>query len=211
MAKCDDSSPQGRRTFFKQAAARFIQPVADYVDAQIGDYLPNDVLSPSCQSLDTSILRPPGALPEATFLQTCERSGDCIESCPAEALRAFQSSNPNVAGTPYISPNSQPCVVCDSLACMQVCPSGALQKLSVNQIQIGLAEVSYDTCLRTEGIECSYCVDNCPIGDTAIRIDSEDRIEVRPRGCVGCGVCQHECPTVPKSVVVKHWTDAEHR
>ena len=209
MAKSDDSSPHGRRAFFKQAAARFIQPVAEYIDEQIGDYLPNDAPSPPHQSLDIPILRPPGALPEATFLQTCQRCGNCVESCPAEAIQTFQSSNPNLAGTPYIAPSSQPCVVCDSLACMQVCPSGALQKLSVNQIQIGLAEVSYDTCLRTEGIECTYCVDSCPIGDTAIRLDSQDRIEVITRGCVGCGVCQYECPTVPKSVVVKHWAGAD--
>ena len=85
---------------------------------------------------------------------------------------------------------------------MQVCPSGALQQLPVNQIQIGLAEVNHDTCLRIQGIDCTYCVDSCPIGETAIRLDSRKRIQVIPEGCVGCGVCQYECPTSPKSVIV---------
>ena len=85
-----------------------------------------------------------------------------------------------------------------------------MQKLSVDQIQIGLAEVSYDTCLRTEGIKCTYCVDSCPIGETAIRLDSRNRIEVISHGCVGCGVCQYECPTAPKSIIVKQWGSAKY-
>ena len=210
MAKSDDSTQHGRRAFFKQAVARVIQPVAEYFDEGIGNYLPNDAGSPPSQSFDVPILRPPGALPEATFLETCQRCGNCIESCPAEAIRTFQSGNSNLAGTPYIAPNSQPCVVCDSLACMQVCPSGALQKLSVDQIQIGLAEANYDTCLRTEEIECTYCVDACPIGNTAIQLDSQNRIEIISPGCVGCGVCQYECPTAPKSIVVKQWPGTQY-
>ena len=86
---------------------------------------------------------------------------------------------------------------------MQVCPSGALQPLPADQIQIGLAEVTHATCLRTQGVDCTYCVDSCPIGETAIRFDTQNRIQVIPMGCVGCGVCQYECPTAPKSIVVK--------
>ena len=203
MTKSDDSTLSERRVFFKQAVSKFMQHVAGYLDEGIGDYLPTTSDSSPNQSLDLPILRPPGALSETTFLETCQRCGNCVESCPAEAIQVYQSNNPHLAGTPHIDPNSQPCVVCTSLACMQVCPSGALQSLSVDQIQIGLAEVNHDTCLRTQGIECTYCVDSCPIGETAIRLDARKRIQVIPMGCVGCGVCQYECPTAPESVVVK--------
>ena len=203
MTKSDDSTSSERRVFFKEAVSKFMQHVAGYLDEGIGDYLPTTSDSSPNQPLDLPILRPPGALSETTFLETCQRCGNCVESCPAEAIQVYQSNSPNLAGTPYIDSNSQPCVVCTSLACMQVCPSGALQPLSADQIRIGLAEVNYDTCLRTRGIECTYCVDKCPIGETAIRLDTQNRIQVIPRGCVGCGVCQYECPTAPKSVVVK--------
>lgn len=203
MTKSDDSASSERRVFFKQAVSKFMQHVAGYLDEGIGDYLPTASDSSPNQSFDLPILRPPGAISESAFLETCHRCGNCVESCPAEAIQVYQSNAPNLVGTPYIDPNSQPCVVCTSLACMQVCPSGALQPLSVNQIQIGLAELNHDTCLRTGGIECTYCVDSCPIGETAIRLDSQKRIQVIPTGCVGCGVCQYECPTAPKSVVVK--------
>ena len=208
MAKSDDSTSSDRRVFFKQAVGKVMRHVADYLDEGIGDYLPETLNSSPNQFVDPPILRPPGALPETTFLETCQRCGNCVESCPAEAIQVYQSAKPDLSGTPYIDPNSQPCVVCTSLACMQVCPSGALRPLSADQIRIGLAIVNHDTCLRTGGIECTYCVDKCPIGETAIGFDSQNRVKVISNGCVGCGVCQYECPTAPKSVVVKLLAEA---
>ncbi len=193
MAESDDERPQGRRAFFQEAFTKLVQPVAEYLDTQIGEHLP----------AEKTLLRPPGALPEPLFLETCLRCGHCVDSCPADAIQSLQSDQPNLAETPYIDPDDQPCVVCDTLECMQVCPSGALQQLSVHEIQIGLAEVNYDICLRSNGVDCRDCVDSCPIGEKAIRIDSEKRVEVLPVDCVGCGVCQYQCPTTPKSIVVR--------
>ncbi len=193
MAESDDGMPHDRRAFFREAFTRFVQPVAEYLDTQIGTHLPAGKV----------LLRPPGALPEAAFLETCLRCGNCVDSCPADAIQPLQSDQSNLAETPYINPDDQPCVVCDSLECMQVCPSGALQKLSVHEIQIGLAEVNYSVCLRSNGVDCLDCVDSCPIGETAIRLDSEKRVEVLSTGCIGCGVCQYQCPTTPKSIVVR--------
>src|SRR5438046_5020233 len=31
-------------------------------------------------------LRPPGALPEQQFRETCSRCGDCVRACPASAI-----------------------------------------------------------------------------------------------------------------------------
>jgi MauM/NapG family ferredoxin protein len=184
---------EGRRAFFREAFTKLLQPVAEYLDAQIGDRL----------LIEKPLLRPPGALPEPEFLKTCQRCGKCVESCPANAIRPFQGDNPALVGTPYIDPGRQPCVVCDSLACMQVCPSGALRKLSVAEIKIGLARVNLETCLRTRKIDCRFCVDFCPIGEKAIRLDANGRVEVLPSGCVGCGVCQYQCPTDPKAIIIQ--------
>ena len=193
MVESDDEIPHDRRTFFQEAFAKLVQPVAEYLDTQIGRHLPGEEI----------LLRPPGALPEAAFLETCLRCGNCVDGCPANAIQPLQSDQSNIAGTPYIDPDSQPCVVCDSLECMQVCPSGALQKLAVHEIQIGVAEINYSVCLRSNGIDCQECVDGCPISERAIRLDSEGRVEVLSPGCIGCGVCQYRCPTTPKSIIVR--------
>lgn len=193
MAKFDEVPPHGRRAFFREAFTRLVQPVAEYLDTEIGAHLP----------AEKALLRPPGALPEAAFLQTCLRCGNCVDSCPADAIRPLHRNDPGLDGTPWIDPDEQPCVVCDSLECMQVCPSGALQKLTVHEIQIGLAEVNDDVCLRANGVDCRYCIEACPIGEQAIRLDSEKRVEVLASGCIGCGVCQHQCPTAPKSIIIQ--------
>ena len=193
MPESNDRLPHNRRTFFQQAFTRLVQPVAEYLDTQIGPHLP----------AEKTWFRPPGALPEATFLETCSRCGNCVESCPADAIQSLQSGQSHLDGTPYIDPNYQPCVVCDSLECMQVCPSGALQSLAAHEIRIGLAAVNYDTCLRSDGVDCRDCVDSCPIGGNAIRFNAEERVEILSAGCVGCGVCQYQCPTNPKSIVVQ--------
>ena len=202
MAESDNEIPHDRRTFFREAFSKLVEPVAEYLDTQIGPHLP----------AEKALLRPPGALPEAAFLETCLRCGNCVDSCPADAIKPLNSDQPNLAETPYINPEDQPCVVCDSLECMQVCPSGALQKLSIHEIQIGLAEVNYDICLRSNGVDCLDCVESCPIGEKAIRLDAEKRVEVLAVGCTGCGVCQYQCPTTPKSIVVQpvqEYTEAQ--
>ena len=30
----------------------------------------------------------------------------------------------------------------------------------------------------------------------------DGRINVKEDGCTGCGVCQHDCPTMPRSITV---------
>jgi NAD-dependent dihydropyrimidine dehydrogenase PreA subunit len=84
---------------------------------------------------------------------------------------------------------------------MYHCPTGALQPIPLGQIRMGTAVWYPDTCVRSQGQDCTICVDRCPVGSVAIELVN-DRIEVKPLGCIGCGVCQHDCPTDPKSIVV---------
>ena len=187
----------GRRGFFKEALNQLIQPVVELLDDRISDHMPAE--APSHRPL----FRPPGALPEAAFLETCHRCGNCVKNCPANAIFPLETLQPDLANTPYIDPEEQPCVLCDSLACMYVCPSGALQPVYAEDIKIGIAVFSADTCLRTKDVDCTYCVDTCPIGADAIHFTSEGIVEVLDGGCTGCGVCQYACPTSPKSIVIQ--------
>ena len=93
------------------------------------------------------------------------------------------------------------CVVCASLACMHVCPSGALQPVPRYDIDMGTAEWFENTCVRTHGQECTLCIEKCPVGAVAIELQ-EGKVVVHPDGCTGCGTCQQVCPTDPKSIII---------
>ena len=188
----------GRRGFFKEALNQLMQPVAEFLDDRVSESMPVEAASRG------NLLRPPGALPEAEFLEKCHRCGNCVKNCPANAIFPLEeSAQPDLINTPYIDPDEQPCVICDSLACMYVCPSGALQPVYAEDIKIGLAIFNAETCLRTKEVVCTYCIDTCPIGADAIHLTADGIVEVIEPGCTGCGVCQYACPTVPKSIVVE--------
>ena len=191
------SDPTGRRGFFKEALNQLMQPVAEFLDDRMSE-------RPPVETPIRNLLRPPGALPEAEFLEKCHRCGNCVKNCPANAIFPLEeSTQPNLVNTPYIDPDEQPCVICDSLACMYVCPSGALQPVYAEDIKIGLAVFNAETCLRTKEVACTYCLDTCPIGEDAIHLTADGVVEVIEPGCTGCGVCQYACPTVPKSIVIE--------
>lgn len=176
---------------FIMGLRRLMGPVADYLQERIEISLP----------VIREVVRPPGALPEKKFLDTCYRCGNCIEVCPARAIRPLSGPNVDQTGTPYIDPDLAGCVVCEELACMKACPSGALRLVEPGQIRMGLAEVSREQCVRSRGADCTLCVDKCPLGPRAIRLEA-GRVEVLPSGCVGCGSCQFYCPASPKAITV---------
>ena len=179
--------PHNRRAFFRQVVKRYVAPAVDYLDAK--------------SQGGPVILRPPGALPELEFLDRCERCHACVASCPAGAIRPIKTEGA-ANGSPGIVAETQPCVVCSDLSCMSACPSGALQVIPRQAIDMGLASVNVETCLRSSGDPCRLCVDLCPIGDSAIRVGESGGIEVGA-SCVGCGVCEQACPTTPKSIAIE--------
>jgi len=153
------------------------------------------------------LLRPPGALAEASFGATCERSGKCVAACPVHAIQLLRSADPDRDGTPHLVPSQQACVVCDDLSCMKACPSGALTLVDKHAIRIGHAVVDLGTCVRSAGEACRECVDLCPLGSAAIGLDDRGRVEVRRDGCTGCGVCEQHCPTTPRAITIRPWAE----
>lgn len=150
-------------------------------------------------------LRPPGALPEAAFLDACTRCGDCLRACPAQCIvveHVPADQPPTASAFPHIVARRSPCVVCDERACMTVCPTGALTLVRDSRdIRMGRAAVDHDRCLLSAGEPCELCVSRCPVGDAALIINDGDAVEVLD-GCIGCGVCEHACPTEPPSIIV---------
>ncbi len=85
---------------------------------------------------------------------------------------------------------------------MPACSSGALRPIELADAVMGTAEVDRESCVSWTGAElCSRCVEVCPFGGNAILADEESRPYVDPRHCIGCGLCQHECPVKDRAAI----------
>lgn len=184
-----DNPDKNRRGFFREFLKRVVDPAAAYAQK----HLPQQ----------RTRLRPPGALPERAFLDTCQRCGACSDICPAVAIKPYRGPDETLRDTPYIDPEDQPCVACAGLLCMSACPSGALRPVPLAAIRMGLARVDQTICVRRHDNDCRVCLDNCPLGEKALQLDETGAIAVLADGCIGCGVCQWTCPTSPKAIVVE--------
>ncbi|MDA0999886.1 MAG: 4Fe-4S dicluster domain-containing protein [bacterium] len=192
----------GRKDFFTEGPKSFLRAFFDGMRESDNRRFPPDDLN------EGPLLRPPGAAPEKDFLSICTGTGDCARACPAEAILMYPRTEgeDTFALQPVIRAADSPCVVCDELACMKACPTGALTLVPRESIRMGRAEVHPDECLAILGQDedCRFCVDRCPIGATAIRIESWEGKTgpVVKDGCVGCGVCEFHCPVYPGAIRV---------
>jgi MauM/NapG family ferredoxin protein len=209
MARSED--PVNRRHFFRQGLRELLKPLVEAIEPLEEAVRQLDRMSgPDELFVDGGAvrrlsleawLRPPGAAtPDRSFLDACSRCGKCVSVCPAQCIRIDPTGSAG-HGAPYIDADTMPCVVCDGLHCMHHCPTGALRPIPLADIDMGTAVWHSDTCVRRTGDNCTICVDHCPLGSVAIELRA-GRIHVHPTGCIGCGVCQHDCPTDPKSIVV---------
>jgi len=216
----DDDRPFNRRSFFREGLKHLLRPIQNVAgpledvikqlsamdletDAAVAHQKSKVAQPPTPPPFSLMIatpIRPPGALPEQKFRETCSRCGECVKVCPVQCIK-IDSTGLKGAGAPYIDIDSAACVLCDGLLCMNKCPSGALVPTPIGQIDMGTAHWHEQTCLRTIGEGCTICVDQCPIGEVAIVLD-DGKVKVIEDGCTGCGVCQNKCPTGPKSITV---------
>jgi polyferredoxin len=195
FARCPDASPTfkggwspGLGYEYDPSRRQFLASLAVGV---VAASLPRTGL---LKSRNPSPLRPPGSR-EEEFLTRCVRCGECIKVCPKNALRpALFEAGWEEAWTPMLVPRLGYCdYSCN--ACGQVCPSGAIPALSLEEKKeavIGTAVVDFDRC-----VQCSFCTTQCPV--RAIEIGAvEGRVGPFPKvmsdRCIGCGVCEFVCP-----------------
>ncbi len=148
-------------------------------------------------------LRPPGALPAKDFDKHCIRCRRCMEVCPYQSIRMAHGNRGPDMGKPYIIARDTPCYLCDDFPCIAACPTDALQDVeNMRAVNMGLARIDQGLCLAYNGIICRACYERCPIYGEAITLDEQLYPKVHREHCVGCGICEHVCPTEPKSIVV---------
>jgi polyferredoxin len=155
-------------------------------------------------------IRPPGVTDEDQFLSTCIRCSQCMKICPTTALQpALTQAGLTGIWTPLLVPRVGYCDYgCN--ACGQVCPSGAIPLLTLEEKRhavIGKASIDRDRCLPwASGVACIVCEEMCPTPQKSIMLEEAQVIDSngqtitvkRPSVwrnlCIGCGICEHYCP-----------------
>jgi ferredoxin len=128
------------------------------------------------------------------------RCGNCVRACPVKIIRPDPGDH-GVAGflTPTVSFAKDYCRE-DCRECTQVCPSGAIARLSLEEkakAQIGLAKVDASLCLLYDDRECDVCAKACPYEAIKILWNEEEYVplpHVVADKCPGCGACEFFCP-----------------
>jgi MauM/NapG family ferredoxin protein len=156
-----------------------------------------------------ALLRPPGALDEAEFLASCIRCGQCVEACPPEynTLQLVRDRAGISFGSPFVNSRNTPCHLCANYAgllCIDACPTAALSPVAdTASVRMGTAVIDHSRCLAYNRVICRACWHACPFPDDAIRFDSMLRPVVVEEACVGCGLCDHACPTEVSSIPIR--------
>ena len=141
---------------------------------------------------------PPGATEQ--FAETCTRCYACVSACPPRIIRVKKDGNLKELAMPELCFDRGACEEsCNQ--CSQVCPAGAIRKLTHEQkyrTQLGIAVVEKERCLAWEDNEyCMVCDEYCPYH--AIETDWKDGIArpvINPDLCRGCGACENACPAM---------------
>lgn len=158
------------------------------------------------------VIRPPGAQAEKDFVDRCIRCGNCMKVCPTNGLQpVMMESGAEGIWTPRLIPEIGYCEYSCTM-CGQVCPTGAIEKLSLaakQKTKIGIAVVNHSTCYTwAHHKNCLVCEEHCPIPDKAIKVVEEIwngqkllKPAVDPNLCTGCGICQNVCPMRPARAI----------
>ncbi len=150
------------------------------------------------------LIRPPGSLPEESFVAACTGCGECLKVCPNNALQSTLLEA-GLAGlyTPRLVPRIGYCEEFCNF-CGKVCPTEAIRYLPFEEkrlLQMGIAHVDKTRCIAwdTEKI-CLVCNEQCSY--QAIIGDEKKRPIVKEEKCTGCGICENKCPVDGEAAII---------
>lgn len=148
---------------------------------------------------------PAGALSISNLAQHCTGCQLCVSECPNGVLR------PSTSLTNLMQPEmSFERGFCrpECTRCADACPTGAIKPITAEvkaSTQIGHAVWIRHNCVAVHNdYPCGLCARKCPVGaiemvpfhhkgrDSMVPAVNEER-------CIGCGKCEHLCPSSPFS------------
>lgn len=134
----------------------------------------------------SSLVRPPGSLPERDFLARCLKCGQCMKICPTNVISpAGADAGLESMWTPKLNfrIGTSGCQL-NCTACGHVCPTAAIRPITLKEklgldefadagpIRIGTAFVDRGRCLPwAMDAPCIVCQENCPVTPKAIYIE----------------------------------------
>ncbi len=157
--------------------------------------------------INRGIIRPPGALPEALFVNRCVRCSLCIKVCVTNTLQpSLFEKGLQGFWTPRLYSRLAGCEQNCNL-CGIVCPTKAIRELSLEEkkyAKIGTASLIRERCIVWQQDKlCFICDEACPYGAVYFKpVDGLSRPFVNPYRCNGCGICESRCPVSGESAIL---------
>ena len=153
-------------------------------------------------------ITPPGSKSLRNLTAHCTGCQLCVAACPSQILRP--SSDLKMFMQPTMSYENGYCrPECNK--CSTVCPTGAIDLISVaekSSVQIGHAVWVKKNCIVvSDDKDCGNCERHCPTkAITMVPLDPADPKSrkiptVNESLCIGCGACEHLCPSRPFSAI----------
>ncbi|WP_243349951.1 4Fe-4S binding protein [Parabacteroides sp. FAFU027] len=153
-------------------------------------------------------IMPPGAGHLEHFNTKCTGCQLCVSKCPMHVLKPAALEygisgimQPRLAFSTHVYCN-QDCTICS-----EVCPTGALTKLTVEEkrvTQMGIARFRKHKCVvYTDEKDCGACSEHCPT-QAVHMIPYKNGLtipQVTPDLCIGCGGCESICPVRPYQAI----------
>lgn len=157
---------------------------------------------------------PPGVQSRADYQMRCTGCGICVSACPSGIIRPSVSELGIRKMLHPVLDFSRGACLYDCVRCTQVCPTDALQTLTLAEKHsrpIGKARIVAADCIEySRGQTCGICERRCPA--RAIHIIPDGlTADNRPRrlptlrfdDCIGCGACAYYCPADPVAWVIE--------
>lgn len=136
--------------------------------------------------------RPPWSI--ATFSQSCDGCGACIDACPEAILVKDR------AGLPIIDFERGGCTFCGD--CDTACgprlgrPAAIDRAIADGVDRLPVLARLGGACISLQGVACRLCGDPCAVRAIRFRPLAGGRLlpEIDGEACNGCGVCVPACP-----------------
>jgi MauM/NapG family ferredoxin protein len=171
---------------------------------------------PVFRKANPSLIRPPGTS-EEQLLSGCIRCGECIRVCPTGGLQpSLSAAGFEGLWTPALILRLGFCdYSCNS--CGQTCPTGVIPNLPLSEKRqkvLGVASIDEERCIPfADGLDCIVCEEMCPVPQKPIQL--EEQTVTNSQGetvtvlcpiviqdlCIGCGICEQQCPVDGESAI----------